>query len=82
MSRLVECPDCNGEVSRRAAICPRCGCPMGKVAANAEVALEPAAERQYTKRDMAIAGTVGCLIWPVLIAFILPFLRWVLLMSQ
>jgi hypothetical protein len=26
---LVQCHDCGKEVSRRAAACPNCGCPMG-----------------------------------------------------
>lgn len=28
VSKLMECPDCGREVSRRAAACPHCGCPL------------------------------------------------------
>ncbi|MFA4918360.1 MAG: DUF2628 domain-containing protein [Thermodesulfovibrionales bacterium] len=28
ISKLINCPDCNKEVSRKAASCPNCGCPI------------------------------------------------------
>jgi uncharacterized paraquat-inducible protein A len=27
-TRLIACPDCGQQISRRAQACPRCGCPM------------------------------------------------------
>ena len=30
-SRLIMCPDCSKNVSRRAAVCPNCGCPIEDV---------------------------------------------------
>lgn len=27
-SKLINCPDCNKEVSRKASTCPNCGCPI------------------------------------------------------
>lgn len=46
-SPLISCPDCGGEVSRRAVMCPRCGCPGEAIAAavqrEAEEAMAPQA---------------------------------------
>lgn len=28
ISKLINCPDCNKEVSRKATSCPNCGCPI------------------------------------------------------
>ena len=41
-TRLIECPDCLAEVSRRAISCPHCGCP-GSAIAEAVTAAEQAA---------------------------------------
>ncbi|MBI5675852.1 MAG: hypothetical protein HZC48_08540 [Nitrospirae bacterium] len=30
LPKLINCPDCNKEVSRRAIACPNCGCPISK----------------------------------------------------
>jgi hypothetical protein len=30
MAKLMKCKDCNGEISKKAKSCPKCGCPVKK----------------------------------------------------
>lgn len=39
---LVHCPECNGNVSDKAAACPECGCPINKHAISPFGGFEPA----------------------------------------
>jgi len=48
--RLVECPDCGGSVSRRAASCPRCGCPVASVSS---------AKVQVTRKVAVVSGVLA-----------------------
>ena len=60
MVSLLSCPDCNGKVSRRAEVCPHCGCPMAYILgaisnSNEEEWNSVQISRKIAKEDYAVS---------------------------
>lgn len=45
---LIKCPECGTEVSDRAAVCVRCGCPINQAATYATIKFEQTYVVRYT----------------------------------
>ncbi|MGD0886040.1 MAG: hypothetical protein ABSA46_14425 [Thermodesulfovibrionales bacterium] len=39
---LIYCPDCNASISKRATVCPRCGCPIAEIIVSNPDSVKPA----------------------------------------
>ena len=67
--KLISCPDCTHQVSRRAVKCPRCGCPVARV-----LLRRPAfAPRPRPNRRRALAAlftlVAGCVLTLLLVTW-------------
>lgn len=54
-SKLINCPDCGKEVSRRTASCPNCGCPIG-----ADTPISEPIVHSYPATDLNIPKCPTC----------------------
>lgn len=72
-SALIKCSDCNNDVSRRAASCPKCGAPMAIEEKPIQQKTKPSATPKRQQSGGALflisicTGVIGIFIWPLLI---------------
>jgi len=57
-AKLVKCPDCEQNISRRAASCPHCGCPVFKVASPEDAVHEAEPQLPSFPEDMFIGREI------------------------
>lgn len=61
MGNLHPCPDCNREVSKRAAQCPHCGCPLGSTQSARATSPFPAVVSAFVQAVRDLGYTINSL---------------------